>query len=158
MAAQPLFDLSQIDLTQVARPPEEVGAVNPQCGPMRQLDYIIWTTEDSTKGLGVKHVRDDEFWVGGHVPGRPLMPGVLMIEAMAQLCSFLQKSAHANETQFLGFTRCDKVVFRGQVVPGDTLYLLAEEVSYRPRKFVSRGQGIVNGHLVFEGTITGMAI
>ena len=49
-------------------------------------------------------------------------------------------------------------MFRGQVVPGDTLYLLAKEISYRPRKFVSAGQGVVNGRLVFEAKITGMAM
>ncbi|MCH6550662.1 MAG: beta-hydroxyacyl-ACP dehydratase, partial [Planctomycetes bacterium] len=48
---------------------------------MRQLDYVIWRTQDASQGLGVKHVGDDEFWVPGHIPGRPLMPGVIMLEA-----------------------------------------------------------------------------
>ena len=113
----------------------------------------------SLQGLGVKHVRDDEFWVAGHIPGRPLMPGVLMIEAAAQLCSLLQRTAHkTRRSSFLGFTRCDDVAFRGQVVPGDTLYLLAKEISYHPRRFVSAAQAITNGQLVFEATITGMVI
>ena len=58
----------------------------------------------------------------------------------------------------MGFIRCDDVVFRGQVVPGDTLYLLAKEISCRRRRFTSKAQGLVDGRLVFEGTITGMAI
>lgn len=159
MAAKPLFDLSTIDLTQVAVPADIVGRINPQCGHMRQLDHLIWMNEDSTSGLGVKHVRDDEFWVAGHIPGRPLLPGVMMIEAAAQLASVLHKYAHSiGETEFLGFTRCDEVVFRGQVVPGDALYLLAKQLSFRRRKFVSATQALVNDRLVFEATITGMIL
>lgn len=159
MAAQPLFDLSTIDLTKVAVPPDVIGGINPQCGHMRQLDYLIWMNEDSTSGVGVKQVHDDEFWVAGHIPGRPLLPGVLMIEAAAQMSSVLHKYAHAiGETEFLGFTRCDDIVFRGQVVPGDTLYLLAKQLSFRRRKFVSATQAIVNDRLVFEATITGMIL
>ncbi len=159
MAAQPLFDLSTIDLTQVAVPPDIVAGINPQSGPMRQLDHLIWMNDDSTCGLGVKTVRDDEFWVAGHIPGRPLLPGVMMIEAAAQMSSVLHTFAHSiGETEFLGFTRCDNVVFRGQVVPGDTLYLLARQISFRQRQFVSSTQAMVNNRLVFEATITGMIL
>ncbi len=159
MASPPLFDITKIDLTQVAASPERVGELIPQCGPMRQLDHVIWMNADFTEGLGVKNVRHDEFWVSGHVPGRPIMPGVLMIEAAAQLCAYIQKFAHhMSDSTFLGFTRCNDVVFRGQVVPGDTLYLLAKEISYRRRRFESAAQAIVNGQLVFEAKITGMAI
>jgi len=159
LAAKPLFDISTIDMTKVAVAPDVVGRVIPQSGPMRQLDHVIWLSEDSTSGLGVKAVGDDEFWVAGHIPGRPLMPGVLMIEATAQLSSILHKYAHAiSDSEFLGFTRCEGVAFRGQVVPGDTLYLLAKQISFRRRKFVSAAQAMVNGKLVFEATITGMTM
>ncbi|MCH8260443.1 MAG: beta-hydroxyacyl-ACP dehydratase [Planctomycetes bacterium] len=159
MAASPLFDLAELDLTQVAVSSQRVGEINPHAGHMRQLDHVIWLTDDFRNAVGVKHVRDDEFWVPGHVPGRPLFPGVLMIEAAAQLCSLTQRlrpDIHAD--MFIGFTRCDDVVFRGQVVPGDTLYLLAKLLSRRPRRFTSAAQGIVNGSLVFEATITGMVM
>ena len=159
MAASPLFDLAKLDLTQVAVSSQRVGEINPHAGHMRQLDHVIWLTDDFRNAVGVKHFRDDEFWVPGHVPGRPLFPGVLMIEAAAQLCSLTQRlrpDIHAD--MFIGFTRCDDVVFRGQVVPGDTLYLLAKLLSHRPRRFTSAAQGIVNGSLVFEATITGMVM
>ncbi len=159
MAAKTLFDLSALDLTQVAVTPDIVAGMNPQTGHMRHLDYVIWKSEDSTSGLGVKAVRGDEFWVDDHIPGRPLMPGVLMIEAAAQLCSVLHKCAHPTlGAKFIGFTRCDEVAFRGQVVPGDTLYLLASELSFSRRKFVSASQAMVDGRLVFEAKITGMVL
>lgn len=157
MAGAPLFDISSLDLAQVAVSREEVGRLNPQCGDMRQLDHVIWLNSDYTEGLGVKHVRPDEFWVTGHIPGRPLLPGVLMIEAGAQLCSIIHKKK-TNKLAFLGFVRCDDIAFRGQVVPGDTLYLLGKEDKIGARRFVSKVQGVVNDRLVFEGVITGMVV
>lgn len=152
-----LFDISSIDLNSVLVPAEEIGRLNPQCGDMRHLDYIIWANQDNSQTLGVKRVRNDEFWVPGHVPGRPLLPGVIMIEAGAQLCS-IQYKRKTGKVGFLGFTRCDNVSFRGQVVPGDTLYLLGKEVEHAARRMISDVQGIVDGKMVFEARITGMVI
>lgn len=147
--------MSGLDLEAVCCSAEALGAINPQCGPMRQVDHVIWCNAEATEALGVKKVGRDEFWVSGHIPGRPLLPGVLMIEAGAQLSSYLYK-VKKPETGFIGFTRCDDVSFRGQVVPGDTLYILAKEDDFRAKRFVCKTQGIVNGKLVFEAKITGM--
>ncbi len=157
MANEPVVDLSTIDLTQIAITADEVGRINPQAGDMRQLDHVVHIDVERGLIVGVKHVREDEFWVAGHIPGRPLLPGVLMIEAVAQLsCVFFCRKL--GEDRFLGFTRCDDTAFRGQVLPGQTLYLAAKELSCRPRRFVSRGNAFVNGKLVFESTITGMVL
>ncbi len=155
MASELLFDLSKIDLNQVAMVGPQVDRYLPQTGPMRMLDQVVWLDLPAMEGVGLKRVRDDEFWVPHHIPGRPLLPGVLMIEAAAQLCSLVQ-TIGANVQGFLGFTRCDETVFRGQVVPGDSLYILAKQVERNRRRFVSRAQGVVNGKLVFETLITGM--
>ena len=155
MPTVPFFDLSTIDLNAVFADAAAVGRANPQAGDMRMLDHIVWVSPDGSQGLGVRFIRHDEFWIPGHIPGRPLLPGVLMIEAGAQLASFMQKNKYRREG-FLGFTRCDDTAFRGQVVPGDTLYLLGEEVESTARRFISRVQGVVNGKMVFESTVTGM--
>lgn len=157
MAAELFFDLSNVDLTGEAVSYEEVGRLNPQCGAMRQLDRVIWLDPPNLQGLGVKHVTHEEFWIEGHIPGRPLMPGVIMIEAAAQLCSVMRAIRFA-DGKFMGFARCDDVAFRGQVVPGDTFYLLARELSCKARRHVSAAQGVVNGKLVFEATITGQVM
>lgn len=157
MPAQPLFNISGIDLSQVVVSSDEVGRLNPQCGHMRHLDHVIWYSPDFTQILGVKNVRPDEFWVAGHIPGRPLLPGVIMIEAAAQLASVLYRY-RTKESRFLAFTRVDDTSFRAQVVPGDRLLLLAVEEKFQPRRFVSRVQGIVDGQIAFESTITGMVV
>ncbi|MCH2132417.1 MAG: hypothetical protein MK116_01580 [Phycisphaerales bacterium] len=155
MADNLLFDISKFDHDAVFLASDEVAKRNPQRGDMRHLDHVIHIDEGATMALGVKHVRDDEFWVPGHIPGRPLLPAVLMIEAAAQLSSILYQY-RTQEPAFLGFTRCDKAVFRGQVVPGDTLFLLAKEHKFQRRRFSCNAQGVVNDKVVFSVKITGM--
>ena len=157
MAGRFLFDIAGIDTKAVAVSADEVGRLNPQCGDMRQLDYVAWLGPECSEAVGVKMVKPTEFWVPCHVPGRPLMPGVLMIEAAAQLCSIQYKKRTGN-LAFLGFIRCDSIVFRGQVVPGDRLLLLGKEVSFGARRFISTVQAVVDDRLVFEGQITGMVL
>lgn len=158
MAGEPLIDLAKIDLNAVAVSPERVGELNPQSGDMRQLDHVIWVSDDCTAIVGVKQVHDREFWVSGHIPGRPLLPGVLMIEAAAQTASASFR-LRTGEERFLAFTRLDDVAFRAQVVPGDTLYLLAVEHKYSARRFVCRAQGVVNNQAIaFDAMITGMVV
>lgn len=152
-----LFDYTRLDKSATALTQDEIALINPQTGDMRQIDRIIWLNDDATECFGVKEVRDDEFWVPGHIPGRPLLPGVMMIEAAAQLCSVLHHK-RTGEDRFVGFTRCQDVAFRGQVTPGQTLYLLAKEIDLRPRRFISDTQGFVDDVLVFQARITGMVI
>jgi 3-hydroxyacyl-[acyl-carrier-protein] dehydratase len=155
VASKLLFDIDHIDRNEVVVPYDEVGRLNPQCGDMRQLHHVIWMSPGREQAFGVKYVRDNEFWVPGHIPGRPLLPGVIMIEAAAQLSSVTYQRK-VNAHIFIGFIRCDNVIFRGQVVPGDDLFLLAKEREFGTRRFICDTQGVVNGKLVFEAQITGM--
>jgi 3-hydroxyacyl-[acyl-carrier-protein] dehydratase len=157
VASEPLVDLSTLDLSRSVISAAEIDRVLPQTGPMRMLDDVVWFDRKESLSVGIKRVRSDEFWVPHHIPGRPLLPGVLMIEAAAQLCSLVQ-TISLDLKGFLGFTRCDDTSFRGQVVPGDTLYLVVKLLEQNRRRFVSQAQGFVNGKLVFETRITGMTI
>jgi len=156
MPAEPILDLKSIDLTAVAADRSGVAARIPHRGDMLQIDRIIWHDASFDHGVAVKHVRSDEFWVPGHIPGNPLMPGVLMLEAGAQLASWLYYS-RCDEDWFAGFTRIDDAKFRGRVVPGDDLHLLCKCLKYTPKRIVCVNQGGVNGQIVCESTITGMA-
>lgn len=155
MSIEPLLDLSTIDLSAVALTPEEVGRMNPQAGDMRQLDYVAYLNEEYTVAVGIKKIRHDEFWIQGHIPGRPIYPGVLMIEAAAQLSCILY---HLKSTgnHFMGFTRCDKCSFRELVVPGDTLTIVGFERKFQRRRFVCEVQGYVGDKFVFSVIVTGM--
>jgi len=155
MALEPILDISTLDLSQVVLSEEEVGKINPQTGDMRQLDYISWVSEDKQIAVGIKKVKDNEFWVAGHIPGRPIYPGVLMIEAAAQLSSILYY-LNAEVDHFMGFTRCDECSFRGQVLPGCTFVLSSIIRKFQRRRFVCDTQGFVDGQFVFEAKITGM--
>lgn len=131
--------------------------VLPHRGAFAQLDSVVWWAEDCHRAIGTRVVRNDEFWVEGHIPGRPLFPGVLMIETAAQLCSFTNLQMREGGP-FLGFTRCDDCVFRGQVVPGDTIIFYAELLSSNSRRFVSKVHAFVGAKLVMEVTVTGMVM
>jgi 3-hydroxyacyl-[acyl-carrier-protein] dehydratase len=158
MVPTTLFDLSGIDLNQVQFGVEEIERTNPHRGDMRMLDGIIWLPtppEELDRGLAFKDVRADEFWVPGHIPGRPLLPGVLMVEAAAQLASFVYLR-RGFAAKFVGFAGVDNVKFRGQVVPGDRLLVLGKAVEIRNRRFICDAQGLVNGTMVFEARVTGM--
>lgn len=152
-----LFDLSEIDLTQVAYDKTDISEVNPQSYEMSQLDAIIWADKKKLLVLGYKDVTEDEFWVRGHIPGRPIMPGVIMVEAAAQVSSFFMKRVYGLEG-FIGFSGIDKTKFRETVVPGDRLYLLGYICKVRSRQFSANVQGLVNGKIAFDTIISGMRV
>ena len=102
MASATLFDISAIDLSQTICDSACLDQFLPQTGPMRQCDRIVWANEDYKKCVGIKDVRHDEFWVDHHIKGRPLYPGVLMIEASAQ-CASWQFRHRYKHLGFLGF-------------------------------------------------------
>lgn len=152
-----LINLSEIDLTKVEYDKEAIEEVNPQAYEMSQLDGIIWADLKSMRSLGFKDITDQEFWVRGHIPGRPIMPGVLMVEAAAQLSSFFMKKIYGLEG-FIGFSGIDRTKFRDTVVPGDRLYLLGHICKVRSRQFSADIQGVVNGKIVFDTRISGMRV
>ena len=157
MAPPLLFDISRIDLEKVQMDGQAIEQVNPHRGMMRHLDAVVSLDLTVLEAVAYKDVSDDEFWVSGHIPGRPLFPGVLIIEAAAQLAS-LMTLKYFGDLNFLGFVACDAVKFRGQVVPGDRLILLGQGKKVKRRRSICAVQGLVKGDLVFEGVITGMAM
>ena len=157
MAPPLLFDLSKIDLEKTVFDRTAISEVNPQSHEMAQLDGIIWYDRPKLLILGYKDATESEFWVRGHVPGRPIMPAVIMIEAAAQLASFFMKRIYGL-TGFIGFSGIDRAKFRDTIVPGDRLYLLGHISKVRSRQFSADIQGLVNDKLAFDTTITGMNV
>src|SRR5262249_2115821 len=119
------FSPSQVDFSTVVADQEEIRRVNPQRFEMEQLTAIVHIDRDANGVAGYKDVTPDEFWCRGQMPGYPLMPGVLMCEAAAQLCSYYVITFGLLESDFTGFGGMEEVRFRGVVKPGDRLVLVA---------------------------------
>ncbi|HEX2971624.1 MAG TPA: hypothetical protein VHP11_04795 [Tepidisphaeraceae bacterium] len=149
-----LFDIAGIDLKTVLFGPEEIRHYNPQRGDMEQINGLVYIDTVAHRFIAFKDVRADEFWVPGHVPGRPLMPGVLMIEAAAQAASFYMRK-YVGWDGFIGFNGVESCKFRQQVLPGCRLYILTEKAWDRHKRFCCNCQGIVDGNIAFETTIIG---
>ncbi|MEP9410455.1 MAG: beta-hydroxyacyl-ACP dehydratase [Candidatus Brocadia sp.] len=152
-----LADLGNLDFNKPIVDIETIRTVIPHRYEMEQLSGIVKFDPENKIIIGYKDVSNSEFWVRGHIPGRPLMPGVLMLEAAAQLCTYYYKKTMQDE-RFLGFGGIDKVKFRGKVIPGDKLILIAKNNELRSRRAIFDTQGVVNGKLVFEGIIIGMVV
>jgi 3-hydroxyacyl-[acyl-carrier-protein] dehydratase len=152
-----LFDIDNIDLDQPLFGKEEILKYNPQDYEMQQLDAVVWYDKENHYSVGHKDVTDKEFWVRGHIPGRPIMPGVIMIEAAAQLSSVYMKKIYGLEG-FIGFASIESARFRGTVEPGDRLYMLCHISKMRSRKYTATVQGVVNGQMVFDCEISGMNV
>jgi len=152
-----LIDLNNIDLNKPIIDIEGIRAVVPHRYEMEQLSGILKYSIEEGIIVGYKDVSNNEFWIRGHVPGRPIMPGVMMLEAAAQLCTYYYKQTTKDE-RFLGFGGVDKVKFRGKVVPGDKLIIIAKNKELRSRRAVFDTQGVVDGKLVFEAIVIGMVV
>ncbi len=154
---QPLVDLSGVDLDALEMSIEEVRTYNAQRYEMEQLDGVICVDLDGGFAVAYRDVRDDAFWVKGHIPGRPLLPGVLMIESAAQLSSLYYKII-TKDDRFLGFGGVENVKFRGAVVPGQRVIIVSRVIEVKSRKAVFDTQGLVDGKIVFEARIIGMPL
>ena len=157
MAPLILYDLSKVDMERIVVPMEEVRKIIPQRFEMEMLSGIVHIDREADTIIGYKDVTMNEFWVRGHIPGRPLMPGVMMIECAAQLCAYWTSFLHP-EMGFIGFAKCDDTRFRGMVIPPARLYMIARMTELTHRRAVALCQGWCNGTLVFESKITGMPV
>ncbi len=159
MASAPILDPAGIDLSQTAVTKQEILAVNPQRDEFEQVDRLISLDVEAGLAVGIKTQRPDEFWTRGHIPGRPLMPGVLMIEMAAQISSVIYHlKFETGGSKFFGFGGVSDVKFRGTVAPGDDLVMVVRAKALKSRMAIFDAQGFVDGKMVFEGEVSGIVI
>ena len=150
------FDPSRLDVSNVVADREAIRAVNPQRFEMEQLTAIVHVDTAGQIIAGYKDVRPDEFWVRGHMPGDPLLPGVLMCEAAAQLCSYYISTHGLMQGDYIGFGGLENVRFRGVVRPGDRLLLVGKALRINRRQAVFNVQGFVGSTMAFHAQIIGV--
>lgn len=152
-----LFDHTQYDLNQVAVTQEQIYSVLPHRHEFMLLDGIIAIDEPNNRLIAYADVREDAWWARGHIPSRPLLPGVLMIEMAAHAASYYTMQRFAG-TRFLAFSAVDDCTFRGTVEPPCRLHLLGMGEDLRPRRSICRFQALLGDKLVFEARLTGIPI
>ena len=157
MPPEPFIDLTTLDTDRVLADRDAIYRVNPHRFEFMLLDGVYVMDYEAGLIAGFRETRDDEFWVRGHIPGRPIFPGVLMIETAAQLVSYYVMSQDPDKG-FLGFGGVEGVKFRGSVEPGKRIIMLGRMVEIRSRRCVGATQAFVDGRMVYQGTITGMWI
>ena len=159
MPAEPFFPLDTLDAAVVAYDIEAIRDFNPHRFEMEQVDHIVTYREDPLSAVAARRIRNDEFWVRGHFPGHPLFPGVLMVEATAQVASFCFHMKFGKlEGKVFGFGGLQDVKFRGSVAPGDVVLLMVRAKAVRMRRAVFDVQAWVDQRLVCEAVVIGVTM
>ena len=154
-----LYDLSTIDFSRPIFDIEAIRRVNPQRNQMEQLTAVVYIDTVHHGVVGYKDITEDEFWVPGHMPGFPLMPGVVMCEAAAQLAGFYASKFKLLGGDFVGLGGMDEIRFRAPVFPNCRLVLMARMKELRPnRRAKFDFQGLVKDQIVFTGNMIGVPI
>jgi 3-hydroxyacyl-[acyl-carrier-protein] dehydratase len=154
-----LVDLSEVDFDRPIATLEEIRKYNPQRFEMEQLTAVVYANEADYSCVGYRDTTEQDFWVRGHMPGMPLMPGVVMLEAIAQLCSFVTQKYDLLGAEMVGFGGLEDVRFRDPVLPGDRLIVMCRlEKVRRGRIIVCQFQGVARDRVVVEGTLKGIPI
>ena len=130
----------------------EILTILPHRYPFLLVDRIV-ELEEGKRAKGIKNVTINEPFFQGHFPGHPVMPGVLIVEAMAQVGGILAFKSARVEDQVVYFMGIDNARFRKPVVPSDRLELVLEVLRSRGKVWSFKGEAFVDGALVAEAKL-----
>ena len=132
---------------------EGIKNIIPQREPFLMIDEV----EEYVPGesaTAYKHVREDEYYFKGHFPGNPIMPGVLIVESLAQTGAVAILSMEENKGRNALFGGIDKIRFKKQVVPGDTLKLEVKIIKRKGPIGIGEAIATVDGKVAAKGELT----
>lgn len=155
---QLILDPSKYDLNHVIAGIDEIRRYNRQRFEMEQLTAIVYEDPVNSVCVGYKDLGPNEFWARGHMPGKPLMPGVVMCEAAAQLASYFTQKYKLMNTPVVGFGGLKDVRFRGVVQPGERFVVMARLLKVRSMMLTSEFQCLVRDNMVCEGVLMGIPL
>jgi len=158
MPPSPILDPRHIDLSRVVADVEQIRRYNPQRGHMEQLTAVVLIDQSRHLVAGYKEVGHDEFWVEGHMPGYPILPGVIMCEAAAQLVNYYAMVHGILRDSLLGLGGIEDARFRAPVRPGDRLVLVGQGKRVDRRQTVFDAQGFVGSSMVFHCRVIGVPL
>lgn len=131
---------------------EQIKEILPHRYPFLMVDKIL-ELEEGKRAVGIKNVTANEEFFNGHFPGYPVMPGVLIVEALAQVGAVSLLKKEENKGRLAFFTGIDNCRFKKQVIPGDTLRLEVEIIRLRGPMGKGKAIATVDGELVCETEI-----
>lgn len=153
------FDPNQLDFSKPIARIEQIREILPHRFEMEMLTGIVLVDPGQHLIVGYKDFGTDEFWARGHMPGFPLLPGVLMCESAAQLCCFYNVMQKINGTDILiGLGGIEDTRFLKPVRPGDRLVIVGHGLRVHRRLTRFHAIGYVNSEKVFETTVIGVPI
>ena len=159
MTTAPAIDLEGLDLTRAVVDKAGIYELLHQRGKFAVLDGILHYDVERNFTVAYTDARAGDWWTTDHIPGRPIFPGALMVEAGAQTCAydFMRRQKAGPET-FVGFGGLENTRFRGLVSPGSRLVFVASVQRIRSRLFTYQVHGYVERELVFESGVLGVVV
>jgi len=136
---------------------QDILRLLPHRYPFLMVDRVTDIGPDGERGIGIKNVTANEPHFQGHFPGNPVMPGVLIVEGMAQTAGAIASATQGlTEPPIVLFLTIDKAKFRKPVLPGDTLEYRVTRTAKKRTMYWFRGEAYVAGELVAEAEVGAM--